>query len=315
MEIGELKIFSGRSNPELTQSICKHLGIPLGKCTIKTFPDGEFFVRIDENIRGKDVFLVQSTCYPANDHLMELLILIETARRASAGRITAVIPFYGYARQDRKDQPRVPITAKLVANLLVAAGADRVLALDLHAPQIQGFFDIPFDHLHASPVFIDHIRAIDSKDLVIFSPDVGGLKLASAYADALGLPLGFVAKKRTGPESVTAMNIVGEVEGKDVLLIDDMTETAGTLTAAANLIKQHGARRVFAAVTHCMLGEMGRKRLGEGPIDELFTTDSTPVDARGLPITVLSIAKLLGDGIKRIHTHESVSSLFTIKGY
>lgn len=311
-----LKVFTGTANPELANKIAAFLKIPLGKATVECFPDGETFVRINENIRGRDVFIIQPTCQPANHHLMELLIMIDAARRASANRITAVIPFYGYARQDRKDQPRVPITSKLVANLLVAAGAQRVLTMDLHAQQIQGFFDIPVDHLYASPVFFDYLSTrLDRKNLVVFAPDVGGMKMAAAYADLFDVPLGFVAKRRISATTVEAFNLVGDVEDRDVLLVDDMTETAGTLTAAARLIKKTGARSVRCAVSHGVLNEIGYKRLAEGVIDELITTDSTPVETKGLPITVLSVAELLGEGIARIHANQSVTSLFKIKGF
>ena len=232
-----LKIFCGNSNPDLAKSICSYLGVSLGAATVKSFPDGETFVRIDENIRGADVFIVQSTNNPANEHLMELFIMIDAARRASAKRITAVIPFYGYARQDRKDQPRVPITSKLVANLLVSAGANRILTMDLHAQQIQGFFDIQVDHLYASPVLFEYLKTLDTDNLTLFSPDVGGMKMASAYAGMLQVPLGFIAKRRTDAETVEAVSLVGETDGRDILLIDDMTETAGTLCAAAELLK------------------------------------------------------------------------------
>lgn len=315
MQLGELKVFSGRSNLPLAHGICEYLDIPLGKMKVTQFPDQETFVRFDENIRGCDVFLVQSTNPPANDYLMELLIMMDAARRASARRVTAVIPFYGYSRQDRKDQPRVPITAKLVANLLVTAGADRVIALDLHAQQIQGFFDIPVDHLYASPVFFDYLAKFKSKQLMVFSPDVGGVKVASAYADTIGCGLGFVAKKRTSSETVETLNLVGEVRGRDVLLIDDMTESAGTLTAAAKLLREKGANSVRAAVTHAILNEKSYERLSTGILDELITTNSTPVDPKDLPMRVLNVAPLLAQGIKRIHNHESVSSLFKIKGY
>ena len=312
----ELKVFSGSANPALAEEICKYIGIPLGKVTLKRFPDGETFVRIDENVRGRDVFIIQPTCNPANHHIMELLIMIDAARRASAARITAVMPFFGYARQDRKDQPRVPITSKLVANLLVSAGTNRVLAMDLHAQQIQGFFDIPVDHLYASPVFFDYLRdKTDKKDLVVYSPDVGGMKMAAAYAQVLNCPLGFVAKRRTSATEVEAFNLVGDVEGKNVLLCDDMTETAGTLTAAATLLKENGAARVWAAVSHGVLNEVGYKRLQKGIIDELITTNTTPVEPRDLPIIVLSIADILGKAIMRIHRNESVTSLFEIKGF
>ncbi len=311
-----LKIFSGNSNRALAEEICRSIGVPLGEATVTSFPDGESFVKINENIRGHDVFIIQSTCPPSNHHLMELLIMIDAARRASANRITAVLPFYGYARQDRKDQPRVPITAKLVANLLVAAGATRILTMDLHSQQIQGFFDIPVDHLYASPVFFEHFsKSKPERSLVVCSPDVGGMKMAAAYADVLGAGLGLVAKKRKSATTVEAMNVVGDVAGCDVLLVDDITETAGTLTAAAKLLREHGAARITAAVSHCILNEVAYERLRAGVIDELITTNSTPVDTRGLPITVLSIAKLLGQAIIRINSNESVTGLFRIKGF
>jgi ribose-phosphate pyrophosphokinase len=311
----KLKIFSGSSNRALAEEICSSIGVPLGDATVNCFPDGESFVKINENIRGADAYFIQSTCPPTNHHLMELLIMIDAAKRASTQRITAVIPFYGYARQDRKDQPRVPITAKLVANLLMSAGANRVLAMDLHSQQIQGFFDIPVDHLFASPVFFQYLATKRSNNLVVFSPDVGGMKMASAYADVLGASLGLVAKKRTSSTTVEAISIVGEVEGCDVLLVDDITETAGTLTAAAKILKEHGAKSIRAAVSHCVLNEIAYERLKSGLIDELITTNSVPIDTRGLPITVLSIAPLLGEAILRINTNESVTSLFKIKGF
>ncbi|MFP4157877.1 MAG: ribose-phosphate diphosphokinase [Opitutales bacterium] len=311
-----MKIFTGNSNPQLAKEICEYLDIPLGEADVISFPDGETFVRIKENIRGADVFIVQSTCNPANQNLMELFIMIDAARRASANRITAVIPFYGYARQDRKDQPRVPITSKLVANLLVSAGANRVLTVDLHAQQIQGFFDIPVDHLYASPVLFEYLKKIDKEKLSLFSPDVGGMKMASAYANLLDIPLGFIAKRRVSAEIVEATSLVGETEGRDILLIDDMTETAGTLCAAAELLKKNGARKVMAAVSHGVLSDRGYKRMADGPIDQLITTNTTPVRTEdGLRITVLSVAALLGEGIKRIHQNASVTGLFEIKGF
>lgn len=311
-----LKIFCGNSNPALAREICEYLEVPLGEADVVSFPDGESFVRINENIRGADVFIIQSTCNPANQHLMELFIMIDAARRASANRITAVIPFYGYARQDRKDQPRVPITSKLVANLLVSAGTDRVLTVDLHAQQIQGFFDIPVDHLYASPVLFQYLKNIDTKNLTLFSPDVGGMKMASAYASMLDVPLGFIAKRRVSAEKVEATSLVGETEGRDILLIDDMTETAGTLCAAAELLKKNGAKSVMAAVSHGVLNERGYERIANGPIDRLITTNTTPVEQRdGMPITVLSVAELLGEGIRRIHNNASVTGLFEIKGF
>ena len=311
-----LKIFSGNSNRPLAEEICRAIGLPLGEATVTSFPDGESFVKINENVRGQDVYIVQSTCPPTNHHLVELLIMIDAARRASAQRITAVLPFYGYARQDRKDQPRVPITAKLVANLLVAAGATRILTMDLHSQQIQGFFDIPVDHLFASPVFFEHLKdKIKTDNLVVCSPDVGGMKMAAAYADVLGTALGLVAKKRKTATNVEAISIVGEVEGRDILLADDITETAGTLTAAAKILREHGARSVRAAVSHCILNDVAVERLKSGLIDELITTNTTPVETRGLPITVLSVGSILGQAIQRINSNESVTSLFRIKGF
>src|SRR5437773_2472832 len=242
----ELKIFSGSANRGLAERICRYVGVPLGQATISSFPDGETYVRIEENIRGHDVFIIQPTCPPTNQHLMELLIMVDAARRASAARITAVIPFFGYARQDRKDQPRVPITAKLVANLLNAAGVDRVLTMDLHAQQVAGFFDIPVDHLFAAPVLIRYLRAKKFANPVVVSPDVGGLKMASAYSHALGASLAIVAKRRKSPTETEAQYLIGEVEGCDVLLVDDLTETAGTLTSAATLLKKNGALDIYA---------------------------------------------------------------------
>src|ERR1019366_4113680 len=255
MSESRLKIFSGNSNRPLAEEICQSIGEPLGEATVTSFPDGESFVKINENVRGQDVFIIQPTCPPTNHHLVELLIMIDAARRASAQRITAVLPFYGYARQDRKDQPRVPITAKLVANLIVSAGANRILTMDLHSQQIQGFFDIPVDHLYASPVFFEYLGKIKQESLVVCSPDVGGMKMAAAYADVLGAGLGMVAKRRTSATTVEAISVVGEVDGCDVLLVDDITETAGTLVAAATILRDRGARSVRAAGSHCILNK------------------------------------------------------------
>jgi len=315
MSTPNLKIFTGNSNRSLAEEICKHVGIPLGQATVTSFPDGESFVRIEENVRGQDIYLVQSTCTPTNHHLMELLIMIDAAKRASAKRITAVMPFYGYARQDRKDQPRVPITAKLVADLLTSAGAHRVLTMDLHSQQIQGFFNIPVDHLFASPVIFKYLESFRDANLVVCSPDVGGMKMAAAYAGALGTGLGMVWKKRTSATTVETVNIVGDIVGKDVLIVDDITETAGTLVNAAKLLRANGAKSVRAAVSHALLSPMAYERLGAGDIDELITTNSIPVEARGLPITVLSIAELLAQAIMRINNNESVTSLFKVKGF
>jgi ribose-phosphate pyrophosphokinase len=315
MQIGEMKILMGSANPELSRAVCSFVGTEPTHVTLKRFPDKEVFVKIDENVRGKDVFIIQPTCPPANDNLMELLIMMDAAKRSSAQRITAVLPFYGYARQDRKDQPRVPITAKLVANLLVTAGANRVLTMDLHAPQIQGFFDIPVDHLYASTVFFEYFKKFQTENLIVISPDVGGIKMAAAYADMLGTDFGFVTKKRKDATNVEATNVVGDVAGRSVLLVDDLTESAGTLKAAADIVRAAGATRVRAAVSHAVLNERGYERLAEGFLDELITTNSTPVDCRNLPITILSIAPMLGEAILRINNHQSVTSLFRIKGF
>ena len=315
MQYGEMKILMGSANMPLAKAVCEFIGTEPTHVTLKRFPDKEVFVKVDENIRGSDVFIVQPTCPPANDNLMELLIMIDAARRASAQRITAVLPFYGYARQDRKDQPRVPITAKLVANLLVTAGADRVLTMDLHAPQIQGFCDIPVDHLYASTVFYDYLKKFTDEDLIVISPDVGGIKMAAAYAGMLGTDFGFVAKKRKDALQVEATSVVGDVEGKSVLIVDDLTESAGTLQAAAKLLKENGARKVRAAVSHAVLNDKGYERMEEGFLDELITTNSTPVDCRGLPITTLPPPPRSGAAMPRINNHQGVSSLFKIKGF
>lgn len=311
----EMKIFAGSAHRALAKDICTYVGVPLGDATVTAFPDGESFVKINENVRGRDVYIVQPTCPPSNHNIMELLIMVDAARRASAKRITAVIPFFGYARQDRKDQPRVPITAKLVANLLVAAGVNRMLTLDLHAQQVQGFFDIPVDHLYAMPVLVKYIRTKGVENMVVVCPDVGGVKMASAYADALGTPLAIVPKRRLSGTEVESLTVIGDVSGKNVLLVDDLTETAGTLTSAAALLRKHGARDIFAGVSHAILGDIALKRLRESEISELITTNSVPVaDPCHSRITVLSIAGLLGEGIKRIHEDESVTSLFEVNG-
>jgi ribose-phosphate pyrophosphokinase len=310
----EMKVFSGSANRELAERICKFIGVSLGKATISSFPDGETYVRIEENVRGRDVFLIQPTSPPTNEHLMELLIMVDAARRASADRITAVIPFFGYARQDRKDQPRVPITAKLVANLLNAAGVSRVLTMDLHAQQVQGFFDIPVDHLYSMPVLIKYLRQRLTRPTVVVSPDVGGLKMASAYSQALGANLAIVAKQRKSATDTEALYLIGDVEGKDVLLVDDLTETAGTLTSAAETLKAKGALDIYAAVSHAVLVDLAIPRLQKSKIKELVTTNSTPVrTVEGFSINVQCVSELLGEGIKRIHNDESVSSLFNIE--
>jgi len=301
-ELAEIKIFSGNANRPLAQKIAEYCRVPLGDALVSSFPDGETMVKINENIRGRDVFIVQSTCPPTNQNLMELLIMIDAARRASAARITAVIPFFGYARQDRKDQPRVPITAKLVANLLTTAGASRVLTIDLHAQQIQGFFDVPVDHLYAAPVLYRYLSEKNLSDLVVVSPDVGGMKMAYAYAQLLHVDFAIVAKRRVSGSEVQALNVVGDVEGKTALMVDDMTETAGTLTAAAEILKQNGAKCVLAGVSHAVLNDKAIERLQNSSLDELITTDSVPPrEVPNFKLTVLSVSGLLGEGILRIH--------------
>ena len=310
-----MKIFSGTSNLPLANKITDYIGIPLGQCKVSAFPDGETFVKIEENVRGQDVYVLQSTSPPTNHHLMEMFIMIDALKRASASRITAVLPFYGYARQDRKDQPRVPITAKLVANLIVAAGAHRVLTMDLHAQQIQGFFDIPVDHLYAAPVMYEYLKSKQIKDLVVVSPDAGGIKMAHAYSQVLGSNLAIVAKRRKSATEVESMTVIGDICGKSVLLVDDLTETAGTLTEAAKLLKAQGAQSVLACVSHALLNDLGIERLRKSDIDELITTDTVLRSAvDGVRITTLSVAELLGEAIKRIHHNLSVNSLFEFHG-
>ena len=308
-----MHIFSGNANRPLAERIAAYLKQPLGDVSISRFPDGEIFVKIMDNIRGKDVFIVQPTCCPPNDSIMELLIMIDACRRASAARITAVIPFYGYARQDRKDQPRVPITAKLVANLLVASGVNRLLTMDLHAQQIQGFFDIPVDHLFAAPVIVKSLREKKIPNLVVVSPDPGGLKMAYAYSNMLGAGLAIVAKQRKSASVVEAINLVGDVEGCNAVMVDDLTTTAGTLCEGARLLKERGAKSIIAAVSHCLITEQGIERLKNSAIQELITTDSVPArNWNGFPVRILSVADLLGEAIARIHSDESVTSLFKV---
>lgn len=309
-----MKIFTGAAHPQLAADIATYLGQQLADATVTTFPDGESFVKINDNIRGRDIFIVQPTCPPTNQNIMELLIMVDAARRASADRITAVIPFFGYARQDRKDQPRVPITAKLVANLLVAAGVQRVLTMDLHAQQLQGFFDIPVDHLYALPVMVKHIRKMDLSNLVVVSPDVGGVKMASAYAEALGAGLAIVVKRRKNATEVEPLHVIGDVEGKNILIVDDITETAGTLVSAAKILRTLGVGDIYAGVSHAVLTDLSIERLKDSEIKQLITTDSVPgsEDVEGR-VQRLSIAELIGEGMRRIHQGESVSSLFRVK--
>ncbi|MCL1920209.1 MAG: ribose-phosphate pyrophosphokinase [Kiritimatiellaeota bacterium] len=310
-------VFSGTANRPLAERMMRFLKGKLGDAQIRQFPDGETHVKIADNVRGEDVYVVQSVCMRPNEMLMELLIMIDAMRRGSARRITAVLPYYGYARQDRKDQPRVPITAKLVANLLVAAGADRILTIDLHAQQIQGFFDIPVDHLYAAPVMVKYLRKIKLKRPLVVSPDTGGVKMAYGYSQSLGTGLAIVAKQRLGDAEVDAFSVVGDVEGCDVIMVDDMTTTCGTLCAAAKILRERGAASVRAAVTHIPLTDKGLERLKSDPgLDELVVTDTIPLrkdlDLSKLPVkvTVLSVAALLGEAIRRIHKDQSVSSLF-----
>ena len=312
--IGNLKLFAGRGNPPLAQKISDYLGIPLGARTIADFPDGEIQVKLDEDVRGRDVFLVQSTSAPVNENLMELLIFIDCARRASAERITAVIPYFGYARQDRKDEGRVPITAKLVANVIATAGADRVLTMDLHAAQIQGFFDIPVDNMLGEPVLSRYWSHLDLPDLVLVSPDVGNAKCARVYADRLGGELAIIDKKRVNGETVEMGRIIGDIKGKNVLMMDDMISTAGTVCTAAELCRAEGAKKIFIGATHAVLCGPAVERLRDAPVDEIVVTDTIQVDAakaKGIgKLKVLSIAELMGEAIYRIHNDESVSSLF-----
>ena len=297
----------------MAERIASAAGVELCHVDITRFPDGEIFVKLQDNVRGDDLFIVQSVSVKPNEYLMELLIMIDAAKRASVKRITAVLPYYGYARQDRKDQPRVPISAKLVANLLVASGANRVLCMDLHAQQIQGFFDIPVDHLYAAPVIVKYLRSQNLDNLVVVSPDAGGLKMADAYSKLLDAGIAVVGKQRKSATDVEANHLVGDVDGCNTLIVDDMTSTAGTLSAAAGLLKKAGAKSIRAAVSHSLLTEKGIERLKQSPIDELVTTDSVPQRKwEGFDVTVLSVADILAEAICRIHNDQSVSSLFRI---
>ncbi len=307
-----LSIVTGNANPELARKICRELGVPLSDAFVGRFSEGEIRVKINENVRGKDVFVVQSTCPPPNDNLMELLIMIDALKRASARRITAVVPYYGYARQDRKDQPRVPITAKLVANLITTAGADRLLAMDLHAGQIQGFFDIPVDHLYAINVFVAYFARRRIKDTVVVSPDVGGIKLARAYAKRFGVQMAVIDKRRISPEAAEVMNIMGEVRGRNVILVDDLVATASSLAEAAGALRKAGAKRIYAAVTHPILSGPAVERIAASAFEELVVTDTIPLasNKRHPKIKVLSVAPVLAAAILRIHKEQSVSLLF-----
>jgi ribose-phosphate pyrophosphokinase len=311
-----LKIFAGRASQDLTDQMCQHLMLPVGQGETELFPDGELIVRVEEDVRGRDCFVIQSTSDPVNANLMELLVYIDCLRRASAKRITAVIPYFGYARQDRKEAGRTPITAKLVANLIVAAGADRVLTMDLHAAQIQGFFDVPVDHLTAATVFCEYFDGIRDElgDLVIVSPDVGNVKVANAYASALDADLAIIDKRRESGMKVASKNLIGNVEGRTVLMVDDMISTAGTICEAARLVMEHGAKDVLAAASHPVLVGLALDRLKESPISRIIVTDSIVDDGRLDPIreklVTLSVAPLLGEAIHRIHHDQSISALF-----
>ncbi|MBO6577132.1 MAG: ribose-phosphate pyrophosphokinase [Rhodothermales bacterium] len=305
-----ISIFAGRSNPALAQSIARSFGQDLGTVEIKNFSDGEIYVHYEESIRGCDVFLIQST-QPNADNLLELLLLIDAAKRASAARITAVIPYFGYARQERKDQPRVSIAAKLVANLLTTAGVDRVLTMDLHASQIQGFFDVPVDHLYGSAVFISYLKKLDLSNLVVVAPDVGGIKMARAHAKRMRSDLALIDKRRPTQNVAEVMNIIGDVEGKNVLLIDDMIDTAGTLTNAANALKAAGALEIRAACTHPLLSGPAFERIESSALTEVIVTDTIPLRRPSSKVTVVSTADHFADAIRRIYTDESVSTLFT----
>jgi len=308
-----IKIFSGNANPGLAEKVCRYVGIPLSRAQVKTFSDGETAVEINESVRGLDTFVVQSTCPPVNNNLMELLIMIDALRRASAERINAIIPYYGYARQDRKVAPRQPISAKLVANLITMAGASRVLTMDLHAGQIQGFFDIPVDNLYASPIVLDYLRKKFKDDLVLISPDAGGVERTRAFAKRLDATLAIIDKRRETANVAEVMHIIGEVKGKVAVILDDMVDTAGTLTEAAKALKKHGATAIYACCTHPVLSGGAIQKINDSPLEELIVTDTIPINNNENnceKIKVLSVAELFGEAIQRIHNNESVSSLF-----
>jgi len=308
-----LKIFSGSSNPALAGDVCKYLGIPLGGSKIDRFPDGEKVIRVEDDVRGRDCFVLQSTCEPVDEHLVELLIYLDCLRRASASRITAVIPYFGYARQDRKDEGRVPITAKLVANMITTAGANRVLAIDLHAHQLQGFFDIPVDHLAGELVLGKYFRDLKINNLTVVSPDVGNMKTASRYAAHLGGDLAIVHKRRLSGSKVEAQEIIGEVRDRNILMCDDIIATAGTICSAAALVKERGAEKVYIGATHGVFAPQALERLAKAPVDGVVATDTIPLNKMSKKISnikILSVAAMLGEAIKRIHRNESVSNLF-----
>lgn len=313
MTLDRLRIFSGNANPDLASEICQSLDMDLGKLMIEEFSDGEVYMQFGENVRGADVFLIQPTCTPVDHHLMELLFMIDAAKRSSADRITAVLPYYGYARQDRKDKPRVPISAKLVASLLERAGADRIMALDLHAAQIQGFFDVPVDHLFAAPVMIDYFKPLNIPDLAVISPDPGGVERARAFAKRLNAPLAIIDKRREKPNVAEVMNVVGEVEGRNCLMVDDLIDTAGTLVKGAEALLEQGAKSVSACATHAVLSGPALERIEESPLKEVVFTNSIPLSEaarQSSKIKSLSVAPLLARAIQSIHEETSVSILF-----
>ncbi len=308
-----IKIFAGNSNPPLAHDICRHLSVNLGNAKVKTFSDGEIMVEIGDNVRGRDVYVIQSTCQPSNNNLMELLVMVDALKRASAARINAVVPYFGYARQDRKVIPRAPITAKLVADLLAVAGIDRLLTIDLHAGQIQGFFDIPVDHLYAAPVMLDEIRRQDFSNLVIVSPDAGGTERARAFAKRLDAGLAIIDKRRSGPNVSEVMHIIGDVKDKTCVIVDDMIDTAGTLCTAATALQEKGAVEVYACATHAVLSGPAMERIAQSPLKKVYVTDTIPIAAKMEQcdqLVGLSVSYLLAEAIRRIHNAESVSSLF-----
>ncbi|MHC4845400.1 MAG: ribose-phosphate diphosphokinase [Planctomycetota bacterium] len=311
MNYNGITLLSGTAHPDLSASISEQLDVPLCQASVGRFPDGEVDVKINEDMRGRDVFILQPTCPPVNEALVELLALIDCCKRSSVGRITAVMPYFGYARKDRKDEGRVPITAKVVANSLTVTGVDRVLTMDLHAPQIQGFFDVPVDHLYSKPVFVEYFRAMDSENTVVVAPDAGGIKMARAYANSLHMHFAIVDKRRMGPDKVESEHMIGRVDGKDVILVDDMISTAGTICDAARMVKEHGAKTVFIAATHGLFVGSAMERIANAEVEKIVVTDSVkPLQDYPKNIEVLSIAPLLAEAIVRIHDCQSVSSLF-----
>ncbi len=310
---GALKVFGGRAHPALTQQICDYLNLPTGRVVCFDFSDGETFFQIEENVRGVDVFIIQPTCPPVNNNLIELLVMIDAFKRASATRVTAVVPYYGYGRQDKKDKPRVPVTAKLMADLISRAGADRLLTMDLHAAQVAGFFDMPVDHLFAAPVILDAIRDMGIPEVVIVSPDAGGVARARAIAKRLEVDLAIVDKRRVAPNEAEIMNVIGDVRGRDVLIVDDIIDTAGTLVKTVDALRAQGARRIFAAGIHGILSGPALERIEQSALEALLVTDTTPIDdklEKSSKLRGLSVAPLLGEAIRRIHDNSSVTALF-----